>query len=132
MFNISDYGSLSVPMNNLQSRGDSNHHQHPQVTIVPYSQGIQQRNGRWEIVSGVKHVFTKTIFGHKETNRMGDKNSILNVPLAEREISRVPFITNLKSSTTSDSCHTMDDEISSALNQTTKNNGENNCQMSLI
>ena len=132
MFNISDYGSLSVPMNNLQSRGDPNHHQHPQVTIVPYSQGIQQRNGRWEIVSGVKHVFTKTIFGHKETNRMGDKNSILNVPLAEREISRVPFITNLKSSTTSDSCHTMDDENSSALNQTTDNIGESNCQMSLI
>jgi len=132
MFNMSDYGSLPAPMNNVLSRGDSRlHQQHHQASFVPYNQDMERRNGKWEIVSGVKHVFTKTILGHKSSNHIGEKNSILIVPLAEIEIStlneqsRHPFISTPKS--TKDVGISMDNEISSALTQTTEQIGENNC-----
>jgi hypothetical protein len=62
--NMTAYGALSGQINNSNLQGTTGQQLH-QGTFVPYSQTMERSSGKWVFVSGVKHVFTKTIFKHK-------------------------------------------------------------------
>merc|ERR1712080_350904 len=86
LFHMRGYGALPGGLVGSQSQRNT---RQPQDTNVPYSHEIERRNrGKWEIISGVKHVFTKTILGQKRTdnNIKEEKNSFLIVSLAEIEV----------------------------------------------
>ena len=124
MLCLTGYGSFSGgQMDSLPSLSNGTI-QH-QGSFVTYTQDIE-RSGRWEIVSGVKHVFTKTLLGHKNSNDGEDRNTFLIVPLVEiDEQMKMPFISNLKNKTGMES--NVNDDVSSALTQTSENIGENKC-----
>ena len=137
LLNINVYGSLPGVgiSNDSQSRGNSQQQQQQQQqqpsTFINHNQDIERRTEKWKIVSGVKHVFTTTLLGHNATSTMSDKNSFLIIPLKDIEMptlhenSKTPFISTFKS--TNDMNNFIDQEISSALTQTTEVIGENNC-----
>ena len=124
MLCLTGYGSFSGgQMDNLPtlSNGTIQH----QGSFVTYTQDIE-RSGRWEIVSGVKHVFTKTLLGNKNSNDGEDRNTFLIVPLVEiDEQMKMPFISDLKNKTGMEL--NVNDDVSSALTQTSENIGENKC-----
>jgi len=124
MLCLTGYGSFSGgQMDNLPtlSNGTIQH----QGSFVTYTQDIE-RSGRWEIVSGVKHVFTKTLLGNKNSNDGEDRNTFLIVPLVEiDEQMKMPFISNLENKTGME--FNVNDDVSSALTQTSENIGENKC-----
>ena len=110
--------------NDLQSQGNPQQH-HRLTTFSAHNEDIERRTGKWKIVSGVKHVFTKTLLGHNSTTTtMSDKNSFLIIPLTEiekptlQENNKTPFISTF---------NCIDEEHSSPLTQTTEDIGENNC-----
>jgi hypothetical protein len=117
--------------NDLQSQVNTQQ-QHRPTTFSAHNEAIERRTGKWKIVSGVKHVFTKTLLGHNSTTTtMSDNNSFLIIPLTEIEMptlhenSKTPFISTFKSTSHLNNC--IDEENSSALTQTTEDIGENNC-----
>ena len=124
---MSGYGALPGEMINSQSRSNPRQHRD---TIVPYSQEIERRNrgNKWEIITGVKHVFTKTILGQKRTdNQKEEKNSFLIVSLAEMDIPALNEQSKLNSTLKSDEDkYSIHDENSSALTESTENIGESN------
>ena len=124
MLCLAGYGSFSGgQMDNLPAlyNGTIQH----QGSFVTYTQDIE-RSGRWEIVSGVKHVFTKTLLGHKNSNDGEDRNTFLIVPLVEiDEQMKMPFISNLTTKPGKEL--NVNDDVSSTLTQTTENIGENEC-----
>ena len=129
LLHISGYGVLPGEMNDShQSRSNTRQNQH---AIVPYSQEIERTNrGKWEIISGVKHVFTKTILGQKRTDDpKEERNSFLIVSLTEMDIPALneqsKFNSTLKSTGEEDK-YSIHDENSSALTESTENIGESN------
>lgn len=129
LLHISGYGVLPGEMIDAhQSRSNTRQNQQ---TIVPYSQEIERRNrGKWEIISGVKHVFTKTLLGQKRTDDpKEERNSFLIVSLTEIDIpalnERSKFNSTLKSTGEEDK-YSIHDENSSALTESTENIGESN------
>ena len=122
---MSGYGALSGEMINSQSRSNTRQFRD---TIVPYSQEIERRNrgNKWEIITGVKHVFTKTILGQKRTDdQKEERNSFLIVSLAEMDIPALNEQSKLNSTLKSDE-DSIHDENSSALTESTENIGESN------
>ena len=137
LLNFRSYGSLTVVgiTNGLQSRTNPQQEQQqpqPTTTFVAHSQDAGMRTGKWKVVSGVKHVFTKTLLGpNTSTNALSDNNSFLIIPLTEIEMPtlqeniKTPFISTFTSTNVMNKL--LDEEISSALTQTTEDIGENSC-----
>lgn len=133
LLHMRGYGALPRELVDSQSRRNT---RQPQDTIVPYSQEIERRNrGKWEIISGVKHVFTKTILGQQQKRtdlKTEERNSFLIVSLAEIEIpalieqGKTPHTSTLNSSGDEDKYSIRDENSSSLSTETTENIGESN------
>ena len=122
------YGALPAEM--IESHSQSNTRQRQDI----YSQEIERTNrGKWEIISGVKHVFTRTILGKARTEPKEERNSFLIVSLAEMDISalneqsKTSLTSTTLTSTGDKDEYSIHDENSSALTETTSEHiGESN------
>ena len=131
MFNLSEYGALTGPLpNNPQSHDNRTRYQQQPRTLVPFGTEVERRTEKWQLVTGVKSVFTGSIFGQKSSNQKEERRSFLIIPLSEVELSteneqeKTSLAPTLQSTRNVD--NSIDDENSSALTQTSEQIGENN------
>jgi len=131
MFNLSEYGALPGPPNNPQSHGNRTQYQQQSRTLVPFGNEVERQTEKWELVTGVKSVFTGCLFGKKNSNQKEERRSFLIIPLSEVEMStenrqdKDSLTPTLQSTANVD--NSIDDEKFSALTQTSEQIGENNC-----
>merc|ERR1712038_791375 len=128
LLHMGGYGALPGEM--IESHSQSNTRQRQDI----YSHEIERVNrGKWEIIAGVKHVFTRAILGKPRTEPKEERNSFLIVSLAEIDISALnkQSKTSLTSTTMKpigdEDEYSIHDENSSALTEATSEHiGESN------